>query len=434
MYNTTTILNLFSSLFDIFTLYIYLNEVLRTKKKFFSAPLAFLCFTLLEVVITMNSFFFSGDTSLPKVIFTTSLSFTTTFLISFLYEANLSHRLFISASYIIFTSLGESLFAMLLARVHPTVFSYPSVMLDAIISIGMQVFVLMFIILTSLFWNRNRKNYNTKYKLLLFVTPVMTVLIKLFIPESVYHNSDLYSFFMILFISLIVINIVNYFLLDNVLRLADMQIKYAQEQSQKQLQEERYEQLTSAYKQTRSIVHDVKEHYFFIDNCIQKEQYIAAADYMKKLVNALENSYTKVNTGNLVIDTLVSHYLHVSEEHKIRFEFDLNVDTTHIPTEEYDLCIILGNLLDNCLQACRQIPEEKERFITISIQTMNKHFTIQTRNPIVPAQNSHKNKLRDLYHGYGLNNVKKLTEDKYKGTFAVMSAQYYDIVNTIPYF
>lgn len=298
----------------------------------------------------------------------------------------------------------------------------------------MQVFVFIFTMLTSIFWNRNRKKYNLTYKLLLFITPVISILIKLFIPETAYQDKELYSFFALLFICLIIINIVNYCLLDNVLRLADIQVKFAHEQNQNQLQQERYEQLSSAYKQTRSIVHDVKEHYFFIDNCIKKQQYVAATDYMKKLVHTLENSYTKVNTGNLVIDTLVSHYMHIAEENKIRFEFILDVDITCIPTEEYDLCIILGNLLDNCLQACKQIPAHQERFITIKILSHNKHFLIHTINPIVPSQNLHKNKLWDLYHGYGLNNVKKLTEDKYKGIFAVLVKQYYEVVNTIPYF
>lgn len=428
------LISVFACVFDAFLLYVYTKEMLRNKRECVSAPLILFCLALVEGAICITSILLSGNTSIYKQLITVFVSFITTFLLTYLYDANFSHRLFISMSYIVYTIVGESVFAMILSYTHPIVFTYHSLLLDSIISIGMEVLVFIFVLVTSLFWNRNRENYSLKYKYLLFITPIITILIKIFIPESAYQNKELYSFFIILFICLIVINIVNYCLLDNVLQLAGMKIKFAQEQNQNQLQQERYEQLSSAYKQTRSIVHDVKEHYFFIDNCIQKQQYIAATDYMKNLVHTLENSYTKVNTGNLVIDTLVSHYMNIAEEHNIRFEFILDVDNTCIPTEEYDLCIILGNLLDNCLQACKQIPEYQERFITIRILTYNKHFLIHTINPIVSSKKLHENKLWDLYHGYGLNNVKKLTEGKYKGTFAVLVKKNYEVVNTIPYF
>lgn len=428
------LISIFACIFDAFILHIYTKEMLKHQKECFSTPLIFFCFALLEGIISITSILLSGNTSIQKQLITVFISFITTFFITFLYQANLSHRLFISISYIVYTIIGESLFAMLLTKVNQKAFSYHSILLDSIISIGMEVFVFIFVMLTSLFWNRNRENYNLKYKFLLFITPIITIVIKLFIPETAYQKKEFYSFFILLFICLMVINIINYCLLDNVLQLADMKLKFAQEQNQTKLQQERYEQLSSAYKQTRSIVHDVKEHYFFIDSCIQKQQYIAATDYMKKLVHTLESSYTKVNTGNLVVDTLVSHYMNLSEEHNIRFEYMLDIDITCIPTEEYDLCIILGNLLDNCLQACKQIPEHQERFITIKILTYNKHFLIHTINPIVASKNLHQNKLWNLYHGYGLNNVKKLTEGKYKGTFATLLKKHYEVVNTIPYF
>ena len=428
------LLSIFACIFDAFLLYIYKKEMLQNRKNNVSATLVFFCLALVESTINITSIFFSGNTSIYKQLTTLSVSFITTFFITCLYNANFAHRLFVSVSYVVYTIVGESLFALLLSHTTPMVFTYHSLLLDSIISIGMEVFVFIFVLLTSLFWNRNREKYSLKYKCLLFITPIITILIKLFIPERAYRNKEFYFFFTFLLICLILINMINYCLLDNVLQLASMKIKFAQEQNQNQLQQERYTQLSSAYKQTRSIVHDVKEHYFFIDSCIQKEQYIAATDYMKKLVRTLENSYTRVNTGNLVIDTLVSHYMNLAEKHNIRFDFILDVDNTCIPTEEYDLCIILGNLLDNCLQACKQMPEHQERFITIQILTYHKRFLIHTINPIVSSKKLHENKLWDLYHGYGLNNVKKITEEKYKGTFAIRITKHYEVVNTIPYF
>lgn len=87
-----------------------------------------------------------------------------------------------------------------------------------------------------------------------------------------------------------------------------------------------------------------------------------------------------------------------------------------IPLQEVDLCVILGNLLDNAMEACGQI-QENHRFVRVYIAVIKKQFYISVQNsakeePDFNERNYISNKRGN--HGFGIKRVKALT-DKYEG-------------------
>ena len=89
-----------------------------------------------------------------------------------------------------------------------------------------------------------------------------------------------------------------------------LQTEYQKQKLQQQIefQASKYQQIAAAYRDTRRIVHDVKKHYFFMQDCIQKEQYLPIQNYLTEAINDLENSYNTVNTGHLVVDSLLNNF------------------------------------------------------------------------------------------------------------------------------
>ena len=107
----------------------------------------------------------------------------------------------------------------------------------------------------------------------------------------------------------------------------------------------------------------------------------------------------------------------------------LNVDYGHIPIKDYDLCIVLGNLLDNALQANDKI-EILDREVLIEIETTeNSKFRIHVENSL-PEQDSDEKK-NILHHGYGLENVKKVVSENH-GFVTIRTAEYFVIDILIP--
>ena len=84
-----------------------------------------------------------------------------------------------------------------------------------------------------------------------------------------------------------------------------------------------------------------------------------------------------------------------------------------------DLCVLLGNLLDNAIEACGKLEKEKRR-IQLSIKLVKNQLFIRTENPFegkLKWQGSRllTQKTDENNHGIGLENVKRVVE-KYHGT------------------
>lgn len=137
------------------------------------------------------------------------------------------------------------------------------------------------------------------------------------------------------------------------------------------------------------------------------------------MYNGTGKKYLTVNTGNLVIDTFISAFHEKARIHGIEFNTDIYVNSSDIPVEAYDLCIVLGNLLDNSMKACIQNIND-DRKIYIKIVTGEEHFVIVIRN----TYNHNKKDNSDLEHGYGIKNINAVVH-KYCGLMDVEEGEWY---------
>lgn len=305
-------------------------------------------------------------------------------------------------------------------------------LLSAVMNLGSKLILLLLVLICIAFWDRKMKHSIPNYNLMLFVTPAITLFITLSIPSSRMISLNLNSFYISLFTSLIILNIVNYFMLDYVVQLSELRAKNIHMQQQITFQTDKYQQLSAAYRKSRSIVHDTKKHYFSIQSHIKNMEFDKLDEYLKSAITDLENTYAKINTGNLVIDAFVSSYLDIAAEEGIQFDTDIHVDPDRIPVKDYDLCVILGNLLDNSLQACHKIVPPLKRRIQVQLYIdANDTFIIHLGNTIPPKTDEKNDATDSLIHGYGLENVKSITE-AYHGMYSTIADQTYDVYVIIP--
>lgn len=120
----------------------------------------------------------------------------------------------------------------------------------------------------------------------------------------------------------------------------------------------------------------------------------------------LESRYCTINTGNLVVDAFVSNLLLQAKSRGIALQTDLKFDNDILPINDYHMTIILGNLLDNALNACKNQLNAK---INVSIRTADDNFSIHVANTYVITSSDKAPEdfeSTDFIHGYGLKNVK----------------------------
>lgn len=399
-------------LLDIIILLIFFNNTFE-KRKPVPVFLFLSGFIAKETISYLLPDTINGITSY-LVIFCT---FASTFLLTFYYVSSLRHRLFTALTYMLLAAMAEWLAAPIfsfLAGSKPDYQDDNTVTLLLLFSVLILFFL---VILTGLFFQRKKHSFTLKYSCMVFIMPVFSIFISIPLFSPYITVYELKHTRILAFLGLIIANISNYYLLNYMWKFQMLQSEQQMLKQQIDFQTQKYQQISSTYRSTGSMLHDVKKHFFYIAECIEKKQFENLTDYLKTASLRLDASYNRINTGNLVIDSLVSNHLLMAEQFGITFETDIQVVASKIPIGDYDLCIILGNLLDNSLHECQQIIPPKPRMIKVHLYTSSLEFIIHITNTLnddsCPAdRNSHSY----LYHGFGLQNIKQLMP-AYSGNF-----------------
>ena len=127
-------------------------------------------------------------------------------------------------------------------------------------------------------------------------------------------------------------------------------------------------------------------------------------------------------TGNRCIDAIISNQIMQAAGENIHFDVKGNVPR-NIDISEFDICIVLSNLIKNAIEACERIEDIKKRNIYIEIGMMSGKLYISIKNPINISEIRDINKLGTLKtdkvnHGLGLNNIRDVIE-KYNGVIDI---------------
>lgn len=182
---------------------------------------------------------------------------------------------------------------------------------------------------------------------------------------------------------------------------ADLQYKYYVRQEQK-------------YNKTLGLLHDVNRHIKSIEQLYLNGNTEVAAEYTKQIGGMLQPLMPVKYTGNPILDILLSDYISIMDEKRI--DFDIKVDNVKMDfMDAMDITTIFGNLLDNAIEACDKIENNKKIFVKIgayhemiSIRLENNCRTVKWKNG-VPVSEKGRN------HGMGLLNVRRCIE-KYDGS------------------
>ncbi|MCI9121697.1 MAG: GHKL domain-containing protein [Oscillibacter sp.] len=155
------------------------------------------------------------------------------------------------------------------------------------------------------------------------------------------------------------------------------------------------------YEQTKSFRHDVKNHLSMLDGLLRGGKLEEGREYLKKLETVSESLSFPYQTGNPVVDILLGEKLGLAKE--IAAEVSL-VLPKPCGIDDFDLCVLFANALDNAISACRA--NDGAKAIRISGEQQGDFYLLTFENtcsgkPVPPA-------------GTGLSNIRMVAE-KYHG-------------------
>lgn len=401
-------IGLLDALFAGITLYIF-HQTLFSKENsrlpFYLLILIYSCSYIVYYLLTSR---LAGNSSVSASYIRLILSLSLTYSLSFTFYSNIKTRALVTISYMMLAFIFEDFSYFIVTNLlsYDLTQNNISIVIFSSISLISSLLKFIFTMLLHLTWKRQAMVHSFTYTIILLIVPTSSLCMVMSKPFFDMNITMPITYF-ILVSFLLLFNIVNYILLQNVLQSEELQTQLEIQSEQLEYQKNKYQQLAEAYKNIRSFMHDTKKHLFYIENCVNEKKYDEIIPYSREIMQDLESRYCTINTGNLVIDAFVSNLLLQTKRLGITLHTNLNIDNRIIPVNDYHLTIILGNLLDNALNACK---DQTNAYIKVTIQTVSDTFTIHITNTYViadPDQTPKDFDNMDFIHGYGLKNVKK---------------------------
>lgn len=176
-----------------------------------------------------------------------------------------------------------------------------------------------------------------------------------------------------------------------------------------------YEETKEMYLNMRGWRHDYHNHIQGVKAYLSLGQIGEAAAYLDELDADLTHVDSYIRSGNLMADAILNSKLSLAEKAQIRVDCTAKLPEK-LALSDVDLCVILGNLLDNAIEACEQIEPEK-RFLRVYMVLIKEQLYISVQNAAKEILNfNERNYITSKrgQHGLGLMRMKLLV-DKYEG-------------------
>ena len=184
------------------------------------------------------------------------------------------------------------------------------------------------------------------------------------------------------------------------------------ERYQRELIDTHYQEVETMYKKMRGWRHDYNNHIQTMKVLADKGDLEAIKEYLNKLEDDLSTVDMVVKTGNAMADAILNSKISLAKSKGINVKVDAHVPVK-LKMSELDLCVILGNLFDNAIEASMSLPEE-ERLIRVYMVMKNTQLYISFTNfTAVKKQIKQSNLFKTTKgdgHGFGLIRIDGIIE------------------------
>ncbi len=195
------------------------------------------------------------------------------------------------------------------------------------------------------------------------------------------------------------------------LKQENRQLDIAQELLQKQNDEMR-----EIYVRDRERVHKMSHDMVYLDYCVERKDLAGIKRFIHQYREELQQGKRQVWTGLPFLDFFLNYKKQTIDRKQIALRLDLDVYS--YPFQDAELGVVLGNLLDNAIEACEKC-EVGKREIYLGIWNINKMFVVNMKNssskePVLREQRFLTDKEDKNAHGLGVEQVKRII-NRYEG-------------------
>lgn len=224
-------------------------------------------------------------------------------------------------------------------------------------------------------------------------------------------------------ILLLLVTIISFRLYDIIIASYEQQIEKRLLEQQNKYFDNQFTLMKTSVESTKAMRHDLTNHLSALESIISRGQNEEALKYLEQISSVSRWDKNYAQSGNITIDSILNFKLNEARAHDIPCDINLEIPE-ELPIQAFDMVTILGNLLDNAIQAADACSEDT-RFIDIKIKYSKGVLLLQIKNSYeheiqMKAKDNlpQSTKEEKSIHGYGLSNVKE-TLKKYDGELEI---------------
>jgi sensor histidine kinase regulating citrate/malate metabolism len=173
-----------------------------------------------------------------------------------------------------------------------------------------------------------------------------------------------------------------------------------------------YAEVENMYRQMRGWRHDYRNHMQVMRSYAEAGDMAAIQRYLGELETDLTAIESPVKTGNRMADAILNSKVSLARSKGIQVFAAASV-AVELTTSQLDLCIVIGNLMDNAIEACLPLPE-KDRIIRVYMEMKNTQLYMSFTNTAPPGK---RRKIGRRFlsgkgegHGFGLVRIDEIVE------------------------
>ncbi|MBR5514143.1 MAG: sensor histidine kinase [Ruminococcus sp.] len=324
-----------------------------------------------------------------------------------LYNGSNTVKFFASVYYLLIVFISETLFVGIL-----TIMGYgnPSELLESNMGrilgmIGTKIFDFWIIVYSCRIYKNKVKSLPFRYWLLIILMPFLSAIILNQIFPTNHSGNNVMIGYIISVCGVLYLN----FSVFNYFESYDKQIRLATLEQIMERESENYRAIAGSYAEIRNIKHDLKNQVTVLNDLLKDSKYAEAKQHINQLYNDVERVTSVCYTGNSAVDSIINLKGDYARSRNISFMNKIKVNS--IDFETISICRILGNALDNAIEACERMDID-EKCVCITIHQLDNKLIIEIENtsPPVDVNNLITSKKNKEAHGIGMQSIRQTVE------------------------
>ena len=408
---TNNLLIAFFDYFSAFITYIFLfflhNKLFESKKKDIFKK--FMAYSLASVI--MMQIHKLGITYLNFLYSILSAQI----LCSLFYKVSVKKSIFHNILYNILGALGD-IISFLFMKLITEENAYTILKNVKLNFINSLIYILIMFVIYKIYSNIMVKTKRLALRLQEIIFVVFLTLFEFFILYyiTVLTSASYGKLMIFIVIGFILMNICIFYVVNEVTVGYESKYELEKVKLKNQIQSDHYDELNQTYIETQCMIHDINKHISAIEELSKNNNFQEATEYTEKLREEIRKRKKLFECSNKILNAVINQKISQAESKDINVTMDIKNVTLDF-MEDTDITAIFANIMDNAIEACEEVEENKS--LSINISQVNKFVYIDLINSYsgkILKPNDRFLTTKKDHMGYGMINIQR-TLEKYNG-------------------